>query len=86
MTKGSLLLNLGSVLHGGGANNSDLPRMGLVNTYAVGWLRQEENHYLAIPKEIADSYPKRIRELMGYQTHGLLGWYPDAIGSESSSL
>ncbi|MCZ6852713.1 MAG: phytanoyl-CoA dioxygenase family protein [Gammaproteobacteria bacterium] len=78
MTKGSVLLYLGSLLHGGGANNSDQPRMGLVNTYAVGWLRQEENHYLAIPKEIADSYPLRIRELMGYQTHGLLGWYPDA--------
>ncbi len=81
MTKGSLLLYLGSILHGGGANNGDQPRMGLVNTYAVGWLRQEENHYLAIPKEIADSYPKRIRQLMGYQTHGLLGWYPDADGN-----
>ncbi len=78
MTKGSLLLYLGSLLHGGGANNSDQPRMGLVNTYAVGWLRQEENHYLGIPKEIADSYPLRIRQLMGYQTHGLLGWYPGA--------
>ena len=70
MAKGSLLLYLGSVLHGGGANNSDLPRMGLVNTYALGWLRQEENHYLAIPRAIADSYPEHIRRLMGYQPHG----------------
>jgi ectoine hydroxylase-related dioxygenase (phytanoyl-CoA dioxygenase family) len=77
MATGSVLLYLGSVLHGGGANKTDLPRMGLVNTYALGWLRQEENHYLAIPREIAESYPKHIRQLMGYQSHGpILGTYP----------
>ncbi len=77
MSKGSLLLYLGSVLHGGGSNQSDKPRMGLINTYSLGWLRQEENHYLAIPREIADSYPERIRQLMGYQSHGpILGSYP----------
>jgi putative sterol carrier protein len=77
MATGSVLLYLGSVLHGGGANNTDLPRMGLVNTYALGWLRQEENHYLAIPREVANSYPERIRELMGYRSHGpILGTYP----------
>jgi putative sterol carrier protein len=79
MAKGSLLLYLGSILHGGGANNTQLPRMGLINTYALGWLRQEENHYLAIPREIADSYPERIRQLMGYQSHGpILGSYPES--------
>jgi putative sterol carrier protein len=77
MATGSVLLYLGSVLHGGGANNTDLPRMGVVNTYALGWLRQEENHYLAIPREIADSYPEHVRKLMGYQSHGpILGTYP----------
>ena len=77
MAKGSLLLYLGSVLHGGGANRSDAPRMGLINTYSLGWLRQEENHYLAIPREMADSYPERIRQLMGYEPHGpILGTYP----------
>jgi putative sterol carrier protein len=79
MSKGSVLLYLGSVLHAGGANTTDEPRMGLVNTYALGWLRQEENHYLAIPREIADSYPERIRRLMGYQSHGpILGTYPSS--------
>lgn len=76
--KGSVLVYLGSVLHGGGANKTNRPRMGLVNTYSLGWLRQEENHYLTIPREIASAYPERIRRLMGYQGHGrLLGWYPD---------
>jgi ectoine hydroxylase-related dioxygenase (phytanoyl-CoA dioxygenase family) len=78
MPRGSVLLYLGSLLHGGGANRSNAPRMGLVNTYALGWLRQEENQYLTVPREIAEAYPERVRRLMGYQTHGrLLGWYPN---------
>lgn len=78
MTKGSVLYYLGSTIHGGGANRSQLPRAGLISTYSLGWLRQEENHYLAIPREVADSYPENIRRLMGYQAHGqYLGVYPD---------
>jgi ectoine hydroxylase-related dioxygenase (phytanoyl-CoA dioxygenase family) len=80
MPKGSVLFYVGSMWHGGGANESNEARMALVNTYAVGWLRQEENMYLAVPKEIADGYPERIRRLMGYSSHGrILGTYP---GSE----
>ncbi len=70
MPKGSLLLYLGSTYHGGDANKAGEPRMGLVNTYSVGWLRQEENQYLSIPRETMDSYPKKIRDLMGYRPHG----------------
>ena len=77
MPKGSVLFYLGSTIHGGGANLSDSPRIGLINTYSLGWLRQEENHYLTIPKEIADAYPDKVRRLMGCQTHGkYLGVYP----------
>ncbi len=78
MPKGSALVYLGSVWHGGGANRANRSRMGLVNTYSLGWLRQEENHYLTIPREIADSYPEPLRRLMGYQAHGLVGWWPEA--------
>jgi ectoine hydroxylase-related dioxygenase (phytanoyl-CoA dioxygenase family) len=78
MPKGSLLLYFGSTWHGGGANNSDQTRSGLINTYALGWLRQEENQYLSVPREIADSYPEAVRRLMGYQVHGqFLGVFPD---------
>jgi ectoine hydroxylase-related dioxygenase (phytanoyl-CoA dioxygenase family) len=78
MPKGSLLLYHGTTLHGGGANMSERPRMALVNTYALGWLRQEENMYLTVPRQIADQLPDAIRRLMGYQPHGLVGWYPGA--------
>ncbi len=78
MPKGSVLFYMGSTYHGGGANTSNAPRMALINTYALGWLRQEENMYLSIPREIADSYPKKIRDLMGYTHHGhLLGYIGD---------
>lgn len=77
MPKGSVLFYLGTTIHGGGANRSDAPRCGLITTYSLGWLRQEENQYLAIPREIADSYPEHLRRLMGYQAHGeYLGVFP----------
>ncbi len=75
MPKGSVLFYMGSTYHGGGANNAEAPRMALVNTYALGWLRQEENMYLSIPREVAKSYPEKIQRLMGYQSCGpLLGY------------
>jgi len=77
MPKGSVLFYMGSTIHGGGANKSDLPRGGMISTYALGWLRQEENQYLSIPREVADSYPDHVRRLLGYQSHGpYLGTYP----------
>jgi ectoine hydroxylase-related dioxygenase (phytanoyl-CoA dioxygenase family) len=79
MRRGSALIYLGSTLHGGGANRSNVSRIGLVNVYSLGWLRQEVNQYLTIPQEIAGSYPEKIQRLLGYQSHGpLLGKYPDA--------
>jgi len=77
MPRGSVLFYLGTTVHGGGANRSDKPRSGLINTYSLGWLRQEENQYLTIPREVADSYDETIRRLLGYQSHGpALGVYP----------
>ncbi len=78
MSKGSVLYYLGATIHGGGANRSQLPRSGLITTYSLGWLRQEENQYLSVPREVADSYPEHVRRLMGYQAHGkYLGVYPN---------
>ncbi len=77
MPRGSILFYLGRSVHAGGNNDTDTPRIGLITTYSLGWLRQEENQYLAVPRDIADSYPDNIRRLMGYQSHGsYLGVYP----------
>ena len=69
MTKGSCLIYLGSTRHGGGANRTARARRGIVISYCLGWLRQSENQYLAIPKEIARTLPEPLQRLMGYFVH-----------------
>jgi len=77
MPRGSILFYLGRAVHGGGRNNTGTPRTGLITTYSLGWLRQEENHHLTLPREVAESYPDPVRRLIGYQSHGrYLGVYP----------
>jgi hypothetical protein len=70
MPKGSVLFYLGSTWHGGGANQGDTPRLGLINTYSLGWLRQESNQYLDTPPEVAARFGPRLRALLGYMPHG----------------
>jgi ectoine hydroxylase-related dioxygenase (phytanoyl-CoA dioxygenase family) len=67
MRRGSVLFYDGKVFHGGGANRSDGPRQGVNITYAVGWVRQEENQYLACPPEIARTLDDDVLKVMGYQ-------------------
>jgi ectoine hydroxylase-related dioxygenase (phytanoyl-CoA dioxygenase family) len=77
MSKGSVLFYLGSTVHGGGANDTQSPRRGLITTYSLGWLRSEENHFLTVRREVADSYPETVRRLMGYWPYDkFLGSYP----------
>ncbi len=66
MSAGSVLVYSGSVIHSGGANRSGADRMGLNITYCLGWLRQEENQYLACPPEIAKAFSPELRAMLGY--------------------
>jgi ectoine hydroxylase-related dioxygenase (phytanoyl-CoA dioxygenase family) len=76
MAKGSCLLYVGSVWHGGSANTTrDEWRSGLISGYSLGWLRQEENMYLAVPPAVAKDLPEHVQHLIGYKIHGqFLGW------------
>jgi hypothetical protein len=69
MSAGSALIYFGGLLHGGGANQTDKPRTGLVLSYCLGWLRQTENHYLALPLPLVRGLPKRLQRLLGYFVH-----------------
>jgi ectoine hydroxylase-related dioxygenase (phytanoyl-CoA dioxygenase family) len=69
MPAGSALFYLGNLWHGGGANHTDRRRTGVVLHYAVSWLRQVENHVLAVPPEVARTLPERLQELLGYNIH-----------------
>ena len=78
MPKGSVLIYLGSLYHGGGANNSSRPRRGINVGYTLSWLRQEENQYLACPPEVARELPEALARLAGYQRGAYaLGYYGD---------
>jgi len=76
MKAGSALVYSGSVIHGGGANVSGADRLGLNITYALGWLRQEENQYLSCPPEIAKDFSPELQALLGYAMGSYaLGYY-----------
>ena len=66
MSRGSVLFYSGSVYHGGGANRSSTTRIGLNITYNLAWLRQEENQYLSVPREVAETLPTDLLRLIGY--------------------
>ncbi|WP_420638845.1 phytanoyl-CoA dioxygenase family protein [Candidatus Poriferisocius sp.] len=66
MRRGSVLFYDGKVLHGAGANTSIGVRRGVNITYAVGWVRQEENQYLACPPDIARTLDDDLLRMMGY--------------------
>jgi ectoine hydroxylase-related dioxygenase (phytanoyl-CoA dioxygenase family) len=73
MPAGSGVIYLGSTLHGGGPNSTtDQWRRGMHLSYVVGWLRTEENHYLATPPSIARTLPRQAQELLGYAAHDAL--------------
>jgi ectoine hydroxylase-related dioxygenase (phytanoyl-CoA dioxygenase family) len=77
MPAGSVLFILGTLWHGGGANRTDTPRLGVLLEYAAGWLRQQENHVLAVPPEIVRTLPERLQELIGYGIHPPFVGYVD---------
>jgi hypothetical protein len=70
MAAGSVLIYFGGLLHGGGANKTtNTLRTGLVMSYCLGWLRQTENHYLAMTLPEVRRFPKRLQRLLGYFVH-----------------
>lgn len=78
MRKGSVLLYVGSLYHGGGANHSDEHRKGINVGYTLSWLRQEENQYLACPPEVARTLPPELAKLIGYRRGAYaLGYFGD---------
>jgi ectoine hydroxylase-related dioxygenase (phytanoyl-CoA dioxygenase family) len=76
MPKGSCMIYLGSAYHGGGKNvTTDEYRVGMITGYSLGWLRQEENQYLAVPPAVAKDLREDVQHLIGYHLHDFfLGW------------
>lgn len=74
MRRGSVLVWHGSLWHGGGANRSGMRRTGIAMNYCAGFIRQQENQQLGIPREMAASFPPELQRLVGYSVfRGLIG-------------
>ena len=74
MPAGSVAFYLGSIWHGGGANHTDRPRLGVILEYAAAWLRPQENHVIGVAPEVVAGLPERLQELLGYNI------YPPFLG------
>jgi len=74
MPAGSVLFYLGKLWHGGGANRTSTPRLGVILEYVAAWLRPQENHVVAVPRETVAAMPERLQELLGFNI------YPPFVG------
>jgi len=77
MPAGSVLFIVGTLWHGGGANRTDRARLGVLLEYAAGWLRQQENHVIAVPPAVVRTLDPRLQELLGYGIHPPFVGYVD---------
>ncbi len=74
MPRGSVLVYNGSLWHKGGANKTDRRRVGIAMNYCAGFIRQQENQQLGIPRELAAGFSPRLQELVGYGVYrGIIG-------------
>jgi ectoine hydroxylase-related dioxygenase (phytanoyl-CoA dioxygenase family) len=84
MPAGSVMIFHGSLWHGGGANTTaDVWRCGVNVQYCPGFVRQQQNPYLGIPREVAATFPDRLLELLGYRLYkGIMGHVDGASPGE----
>ena len=75
MPAGAVMIFHGSLWHGGGANTTaDEWRLGVNVQYCPGFVRQQQNHYFAVPADIAATFSDRLLELLGYRLYkGIMG-------------
>ncbi|KAL3496707.1 hypothetical protein BJX62DRAFT_232377 [Aspergillus germanicus] len=68
LRKGDALVWLGSTYYGRAANSTSNETSILLSAIATpGYLRQEENQYLAVPWEgVAEKYPTAVQRFLGY--------------------
>jgi len=79
LSPGSAMFYLGSLWHGGGANRTGRPRLGVILEYVVSLLRPQENHCLAVPRDTARQLPERLQELLGYNIYPPFVGYVDGM-------
>ncbi len=80
MPAGSVLVWLGGTLHAAGANvTTDQWRYGIILSYSLSWLRQEENQYLDIPAPRRAELSPELLALTGHSMSGSLGFSDPSV-------
>ena len=67
MPAGAICVFQGTLLHGGGANRTDAPRLAFTNQYCEPWARPQENFFLGVPKEKVRGMSREMQILLGYE-------------------
>jgi ectoine hydroxylase-related dioxygenase (phytanoyl-CoA dioxygenase family) len=78
MPEGSVVIFLGTLIHGGGANSTEHGRLAFTNQYCAPWLRTQENFFLEIARETVRTLRPTIQSLLGYSV------YPPFMGMVDS--
>ncbi len=68
MPAGSVVVFAGTLLHRGGANTTDRPRLAITPQYCEPWARQQENMMIVAGDAAAD-YPPVLQSLIGYSLY-----------------
>ena len=80
MPAGSVLFWTGGLLHGAGENSTEDWRYGIILTYSLGWVRQEENQYLNMPLERLTELSPELQRTLGFNMYGdALGYYDPSV-------
>lgn len=69
MPAGAALVFCGTLLHRGGTNVTDKPRLAFTNQYCEPWARPQENFWLAVPREQVAAMSPQVQTLLGYEIH-----------------
>jgi ectoine hydroxylase-related dioxygenase (phytanoyl-CoA dioxygenase family) len=69
MPAGSCVFFVGTLWHGGGANNTTRERLAVTAQYCQPWLRPMEAFTLSVSREIARTVSDDIRRMLGYSVH-----------------
>ncbi|QBR72231.1 hypothetical protein CU048_14175 [Beijerinckiaceae bacterium] len=80
MPAGSALVWNGSLWHTAGENRTTAERPALTINYCAGFLRQQVNQQLSLPRELVRRLDPRLQELIGYglfaRKMGRIDWRP----------
>ena len=80
MPAGSVLFWTGGLLHGAGENTTNDWRYGIILTYSLGWVRQEENQYLNLSLERLSELSPQLQRTLGFNMYGeALGYYDPSV-------